>query len=220
MSYLKREVNYGPMANFMQLAFDASTTYFMWLADDDQLEPSAVAVILSFLERHPDLQYLGWASSTHNYVTGQTQRPACLPAVALGNSIFANVAQYLDMPISTYFYGSYHRDTLLRSKLSRWCREKVLFDWMDVACVMSNLLNYRSHFLDEQLSIFGVDEVVRPRKGADARIVQTYDPIPWLKHGIMLILFASKISLVERLKLLAKFVYVWRSTTTFAIHHS
>jgi hypothetical protein len=220
MRYTRREENIGPMTNFLQLAADASTTYFMWLADDDQLESSAVAVIMSFLECHPDLQYLGWASSTHNYVTGQTQRPASLPEVALSNSIFANVTHYLEMPISTYFYGAYHRDTLLRSRLSRWCRKKVLFDWMDVAFVMSNLLIYRSHFLDEQLTIFGIDEVVRPRKGADARIVQKYNPYPWLRHGIMLILSASRISLFERFKLLTKFVYAWRTTTTIAIHHS
>jgi hypothetical protein len=192
----------------------------MWLADDDCLEPIHLRVVKEFLARHPSAQYLGWGYQVHNYVTGNTELPSYLPSVALSKGYFENACAYLKQPISCYFYGLYDRRILHRSPLRRWHKLKASFDWMDVAFVMHNVLNYRTHFLADNLITYGIDEATRPLKGAEGQHVKEYAPGPWLMHGIMLILFSSRLSLLERLKLLPRFIYAWKHTTTPAVKHN
>ncbi|MCP9930392.1 glycosyltransferase [Cyanobium sp. AMD-g] len=220
LRYIKRETNIGPASNFLSLVAESSSAYFMWLADDDVLEPTLVSRTLECLALFPGLEYLGWGFRVHNYVAGVTEVPSAIPAVLYDNSCYENTRLFLEMPISSLFYGLYKRNILLQSSLSRWNANDLSFDWMDVAFIMSNLLNYRSHFLPECLATYGIDELVRPVKGAAGSTARHYDPMPWLMHGIVLILCASQLSIFQRIKLLPKFLYAWRNTTSFAINHS
>ena len=220
MRYIKREKLLGPTHNFLSLVAESSADHFLWLADDDVLDPKLIARILECLGQFPGLGYLGWGFIVHNYVTGVTEAPHALPRVQFNSSCYENVCRYLEAPISSYFYGMYRRDLLLKSSLSKWNDLNLSFDWMDVAFIMSNLLNYRSHFLPECLATYGIDELVRPVKGAAGSAARHYDPTPWLMHGIVLILCASRLSIFQRIKLLPKFLYAWRNTTSFAITHS
>jgi glycosyltransferase involved in cell wall biosynthesis len=55
VSYTRQETNLGPSPNFRFLLRQASTPYFMWLAQDDTLEPTYVERMLAVLESDPGL---------------------------------------------------------------------------------------------------------------------------------------------------------------------
>jgi glycosyltransferase involved in cell wall biosynthesis len=215
--YIKRVRPLSALENFYQLAAESSSEYFMWLADDDVLDKSHLSVVSRFLAQNKNVQYLGWGFNVKNYATGATEYPDFLPSVLLCKSMFANSTSYLRQPISCYFYGLYHREILVGSILNRWIKSNVVFDWMDCAFVMYMLLNYRSHFLPEKLVTFGIDEIVRPMKSADGTSTSRYKPLPWLMQGGMIILFRSKLSFTERIKILPKFFYAWKNATSAAI---
>lgn len=61
--YHRQEKNIGLTNNFLFVQAKASGKYFMWLADDDTLEPGILRKYVSFLETHPD----------YSLVSGQIQ---------------------------------------------------------------------------------------------------------------------------------------------------
>ena len=217
LRYIRHSINIGALGNFLKLVEVSTSSHFMWLADDDALEPTHLRVVKDFLASHQDVQYLGWGFRVHNYATGSTEHPSYLPSIDLSKGNFENACAYLKQPISCYFYGLYDRKIIHESPLSRWHGLKKSFDWMDVAFVMHNILNYKSHFLSDSLITYGIDQAVRPRKGAEGQPVKTYAPTPWLMRGIVIILLSSKLSPLERLVILPKFIYAWKNTTRAAI---
>lgn len=52
--YLRHEQNIGFMANWNYVLQQSEGKYFMWLGDDDWLEPGTVTRYVDFLESHPD----------------------------------------------------------------------------------------------------------------------------------------------------------------------
>ncbi|MDQ3623806.1 MAG: glycosyltransferase, partial [Verrucomicrobiota bacterium] len=52
--YIRQPTNRGPTANFVDLVQQARGEFFMWLADDDWLDPAYVSQCLSFMVAHPD----------------------------------------------------------------------------------------------------------------------------------------------------------------------
>jgi glycosyltransferase involved in cell wall biosynthesis len=63
VKYYRQETNIGLTNNFLFVQRKASGKYFMWLADDDWLEPGILRKYVSFLERN----------SGHSLVSGQIQ---------------------------------------------------------------------------------------------------------------------------------------------------
>ena len=55
VSYTRQPANLGPSPNFRFLLRQATTPYFMWLAQDDTLEPTYVERMLAALESDPGL---------------------------------------------------------------------------------------------------------------------------------------------------------------------
>ncbi|MDR3534683.1 MAG: glycosyltransferase family 2 protein [Rhodopila sp.] len=55
VSYTRQPTNLGPSPNFRFLLRQATTPYFMWLAQDDTLEPTYVERMLAALESDPGL---------------------------------------------------------------------------------------------------------------------------------------------------------------------
>jgi glycosyltransferase involved in cell wall biosynthesis len=213
LHYIKNQNNFSAFDNFLNLTQITSMTHFMWLADDDVLEEDHLKTIKKYLHLNPSIQYLGWSYKVINYVNKTEEHPSYLPEVNLSKGAFANISSYLKQPISCYFYGLYNRESLSRTPLKYWHDNNISFDWMDVAFVMYNIINNNSHFLKEQLVIYGIDSPTRPRKGANGQIVKAYNPYPWLYYGILMLLRCKRISFIQRARLLIKFVYAWKKTT-------
>ena len=54
LKFVRQAVNIGAVPNFMYLLQQASTPYFMWLADDDMLSPRYVEMLVKQLEADRD----------------------------------------------------------------------------------------------------------------------------------------------------------------------
>ncbi|MFO7256791.1 MAG: glycosyltransferase family A protein [Bacteroidota bacterium] len=52
--YIRHKENLGILANFEFALAQATGKYFMWLADDDALEPEVISRYVDFLERNPE----------------------------------------------------------------------------------------------------------------------------------------------------------------------
>ncbi|MEX2381976.1 MAG: glycosyltransferase family 2 protein [Opitutales bacterium] len=52
--YVRQPKNLGPLLNFEFLLEQSAGTFFMWVADDDTLEPNVLERYVDFLESHPD----------------------------------------------------------------------------------------------------------------------------------------------------------------------
>lgn len=52
--YIRHKENLGILPNFEFALAQATGKYFMWLADDDALEPDVISRYVDFLEQHPD----------------------------------------------------------------------------------------------------------------------------------------------------------------------
>jgi glycosyltransferase involved in cell wall biosynthesis len=52
--YIRQEKNIGQMPNYYFLIQEAKGKYFMWLADDDRLEPDFLLRAVDFMEKHND----------------------------------------------------------------------------------------------------------------------------------------------------------------------
>jgi glycosyltransferase involved in cell wall biosynthesis len=67
--YMRQPRNQGARVNFLRVLQEASGEYFMWLADDDWIEPSYVALCLGALTTHRDYALV---SGTARYFNGDT----------------------------------------------------------------------------------------------------------------------------------------------------
>lgn len=52
--YMRQSHNLGPTVNFVEVLRNATGQFFMWLGDDDWLDPSYISNCLDFLLAHPD----------------------------------------------------------------------------------------------------------------------------------------------------------------------
>lgn len=213
LRYIRREMNLAALQNFMFLVHEATSDYFLWLADDDVLEPGAIAAIREFMAYQPRPDYLGWAYQTKNYITGELTHSAAPPAVRTSNSCYMNLMAFLEQPASSFFYGFYRREILKDSILNSWVEKGITFDWMDVTFIMYMVSRYKSHFLECSLVTYGIDELVRPRRSADGEISTRYDPWPWLCRGCMIIIQQPGLLPREKIPLILRFLKAWKTTT-------
>ena len=54
LRYLRQPTDIGAEANFRAVLDEATTPFFMWLADDDWIDPGYVAACVRVLQSHPD----------------------------------------------------------------------------------------------------------------------------------------------------------------------
>ena len=54
VKYFRRQTNLGAIANFREVLNQSSGEFFMWLGDDDWIDPSYVGRCLEVLNEHPD----------------------------------------------------------------------------------------------------------------------------------------------------------------------
>ncbi|MDR0662400.1 MAG: glycosyltransferase family 2 protein, partial [Holosporales bacterium] len=57
LKYLKHATNLGDIKSYYHLLEEAQGTFFMWLADDDEISPGFVEASVEALEEHPDVPF-------------------------------------------------------------------------------------------------------------------------------------------------------------------
>lgn len=71
VSYFRQEQNIGAVENFIFLARQAETPYFMWAAHDDEWHPNFISALLSDLETHPESAVVMSSVSVYNDKDGE-----------------------------------------------------------------------------------------------------------------------------------------------------
>jgi glycosyltransferase involved in cell wall biosynthesis len=121
--YFRQSENIGAEANFREVLRRARGEFFMWLADDDWIDPSYVSQCASILAQRPDeLLVCGRA----RYYRGGEFAFAERPVNLLARSGWARLIDfYRTVTLNGPFYGVMRRKPLETIPLSR-------FDWLFV----------------------------------------------------------------------------------------
>jgi glycosyltransferase involved in cell wall biosynthesis len=110
--YLRQERNLGHALNFQTVLDAAQGEYFMWLTDDDWLDPSYVSRCLAELTRHPDHSLVcGLARYHSNGRHVVDERPTDLQSARPGERVLAYLAR---VNVNGALYGLARRDDLRR----------------------------------------------------------------------------------------------------------
>jgi glycosyltransferase involved in cell wall biosynthesis len=75
IKYARQESNVGPTLNFCYLLENATGKYFMWVSDDDKLEPGVLMRYVAFLEENPDYSLVSgriryWHNTVSDFLEG------------------------------------------------------------------------------------------------------------------------------------------------------
>lgn len=146
VKYFRHAENQGPTKNFEFARAQATGKYFLWLSDDDYLDPDYIRICVDELERDPSLVIASGLGAFHR----GDSKPTHYDNVVQPNSIIPllRVINYLwSVGDSSTFYGVYRRDHVRDC----WIPNCLAGDWAWVADVllrgkakmMPIILNYR-----------------------------------------------------------------------------
>lgn len=123
--------NVGATANFMSVLDHAQSKYFMWLADDDWIDPGYIAACVDCLESHPDVVL---AYGVASYYRGDSFAFSGSQGGLCGKSPLRRLLLYfLTVKDNAVFYGVYRREALAGVKFG----EGFAADWLLVAQVLA-----------------------------------------------------------------------------------
>ena len=129
LKVLRHGVDIGPERNFQSVLDAASGAMFMWLADDDWIDPGYVAACVAVLDEHPDHALVcgrGRYYRDGSYVFSE------LPVNLLsGSSRTRLLGFYRTVRLNSPFYGVMRRALLARTPIS----PGLASDWLLVAGV-------------------------------------------------------------------------------------
>lgn len=101
--YIRHARNRGPMFNYFYVLSEARGLYFMWLADDDWLDPNYVSACSAWLDAHPDYVVAAGRSVKH-FPDGTTSHD--VPMHVDGDSPIRRYLQFfLQVGHNSMFYG-------------------------------------------------------------------------------------------------------------------
>lgn len=128
LEFIRQEKNIGPRANLQFLLDRASTPYFMWLADDDELSPEFIESTISMLEAHRDVVTVfgSW------FLLDSPTLGRLVPTMDYkAPGALARVVSYVREPNDVFFYGV-HRTAALRTATFTgfsWPNAETLLNW-------------------------------------------------------------------------------------------
>ncbi len=129
VKYVAQSYNIGSTANFSAVLKKASGEYFMWLADDDWLDPSYVRRCVELHETYPDTT-LASGRAVFHFADGVVRHGIAVQAKSSSRAmrIFKYLALVRD---NSGFYGLMRKSDLSRIKL----KNVIGGDWLLVMCL-------------------------------------------------------------------------------------
>jgi glycosyltransferase involved in cell wall biosynthesis len=128
LTYTKHLVNMGPLRNFAYLVDQANGTYFMWLADDDEISADYVSALVDILEANPTAS----SAAGHWILVGsdgsrQEQRTSSYPQ----SSAIERAIRFVWRTDDAFFYALHRTDTLRQASFGGyvWPNRDVLINW-------------------------------------------------------------------------------------------
>jgi glycosyltransferase involved in cell wall biosynthesis len=126
--YVRQRDNIGALGNFAFLLEQASGTYFMWLADDDEISPDYVSSLVALLAQQPDaVAAAGHWILMENVNTGRPMPTASFPQ----HSALRRAAGYIWSTDDAFFYALHRTDVLRQASFTGylWPNRGVLLNW-------------------------------------------------------------------------------------------
>lgn len=124
IKYIRHEKNIGMMPNFNFLLKQGTGKYFMWLSDDDQIEPGTIPKYVQFMEEHGDYSLVSgivkhWKEETLDVVesgfTFEQKSPAVRVLDFYGKVVYCGILHGLmrrdlakNVPIHNIIGNDYH----------------------------------------------------------------------------------------------------------------
>ena len=127
LKVLRHDVDIGAERNFESVLDAASGSLFMWLADDDWIDPGYVAACAAVLDEHPDCALV--CGRGRYYREGSyafSERPVNLLS---GSSKVRLLGFYRTVSLNSPFYGVMRRALLVRTPIAAGLAS----DWLLVA---------------------------------------------------------------------------------------
>ena len=132
LRYLRQERNLGHALNFQAVLDAARGDYFMWLTDDDWLDPSYVSRCIGELTRHPDHSLVcGLARYHSNGRHVVDERPTNLQSARPGERVLTYLAR---VNVNGALYGVGRREEMRRVGF----QDVLGGDWLLVAGLAAN----------------------------------------------------------------------------------
>jgi glycosyltransferase involved in cell wall biosynthesis len=129
VKYHRQELNHGVVANYSFVLAQATGDYFLWIADDDTLEPGILFKYVEFLQAHPDYSLV---SGQINYWQGNQlvliEKDFTLEYASRNARV---ISYYFKVLHGAMFYGMMDRKLAQSIPL----RNRIGDDWHFVACL-------------------------------------------------------------------------------------
>jgi glycosyltransferase involved in cell wall biosynthesis len=173
VKYFRQPSNRGPTQNFAEVLARASGKAFMWLADDDWLDPSYVRVCVEALRSDPTLSLVGGIA---RYYVGDTfDRAGKIIALESKTRYWRVLRYYARVADNAIFYGVMWRAQAIQSPL----RNVVGADWLFVAdmAFRGKIRTFRSICIHRDSD--GISSAVR-RRGSVLGLAAIENRLPYL----------------------------------------
>jgi glycosyltransferase involved in cell wall biosynthesis len=126
--YDRHEENIGPLRNFMYLLGAARGTYFMWLADDDEISPSYIISLVQALESD-----VGASSAAGHWLLMRSEVDGRLMPTSSYEqaSALARAVHFIWRSDDAFFYALHRTDILRKARFRgyTWPNRGVLQNW-------------------------------------------------------------------------------------------
>lgn len=127
VKYLRQRLNGGPTANFIEVFSRSSGTFFMWLADDDWLDPCYVSRCAEALQENQELVLVSGVARYHSH--GTSVGTGTYMDLLYDSPLRRMLHYYASVSDNGTFYGVMRRDMAAHNPL----RSCLGSDWLFVA---------------------------------------------------------------------------------------
>ena len=128
LAYIRHEESIGPRNNFMYLLRAAKGTYFMWLADDDEISANYVSSLVAMLESNPDA-----SSAAGHWLLMRSERDGQLMPTSSypQKSALARALRFVWRSDDAFFYGLHRTDILRHATFPgySWPNREAMLNW-------------------------------------------------------------------------------------------
>jgi glycosyltransferase involved in cell wall biosynthesis len=204
--YFRQTANIGGLANFRFVLAKTSGDYFMWAADDDEWDASFIETCLAAASPSCSVMTKFNTIFRAQNVNQENLVPRLSPELKLAENVenfFANLQPSL-------FYGLHPRNSVL------FTLEGSYFDFYDCYVVLRIILENGFRTIDQNLYGAGVDAPTYEIKYGDAK-KKRLDFRPFFLHSSMAVARCSRLSLLEKVRLLLKFAKMVRMLRSFHV---
>lgn len=125
--YTRQAVNRGAAANFEEVVYQARGEFYLWLGDDDWIDPAYVSQCVAFFQAHPEYTLVGGVAKYFN--AGGWHHNEDAMTLDQEDSAKRVVTYYRRVAENGIFYGLMRREQLMQLPL----RNTLGGDWLLVA---------------------------------------------------------------------------------------